>query len=640
MALLTYRNLTVSFGGPKLLDNASLMIEEKERLCLVGRNGEGKSTLLRILDGVVAPDHGELETKPGICIRKLDQEIPTIPGETVFEVVAAGLGEASRTIAEYHRVARDYALDSSDEELADRLDELQNQLDHSDGWEIDRKVETVLDRVGLDGDMAFEALSGGNKRRALLARALVAEPDLLLLDEPTNHLDIPGIRWLEEFFRKTPIALLFVSHDRSFVRRMADGILDLDRGRLSRWDCNYDTYLERKSEWLAGEAKRNENFDKKLSEEEVWIRKGIRARRTRNEGRVRALQEMRQKRAQRREQSGAAQLEMNDAQMSGRKVIEAKGIGFDWDGSPLIQDFTTTIWRGDKIGICGLNGSGKTTLLQLLLGKLTPQEGTVTHGTRLEVAYFDQHRAQLDPNLSVAENVFPGGDTVTINGRSRHILSYLQDFLFTAETARAPIRKLSGGERARLLLARLFLQPANLLVLDEPTNDLDIETVELLEERLLEFDATLLLVSHDRAFLDNVVTSTLALEGDGQVREYAAGADQWVADFERRQAASAAKSTKPTVKTEAKIPPKDTSKAKPRKLLNKEREALKSLPGQIETLEAEHSELAARMSTADYYQDPKNDPAADSERLAKLEEETLEAYARWEELSELEAGAR
>tara|TARA_R100000027_G_scaffold40260_1_gene29881 strand:- start:418 stop:2301 length:1884 start_codon:yes stop_codon:yes gene_type:complete len=627
------------------LDDAALVIDEKERLCLVGRNGEGKSTLLRIVEGAVTPDHGELEAKPGLCVRKLDQEIPEIPDETVFGVVAAGLGEASRTIAEYHRVARDYAADPENESLADRLDSLQNELDHSDGWTLDRKVATVLDRVGIDGESLFESLSGGNKRRALLARALVAEPDLLLLDEPTNHLDIPGIRWLEEFFRKTNIALLFVSHDRSFVRRMADGVLDLDRGRLTRWDCDYDTYLERKSDWLAGEAKRNENFDKKLSEEEIWIRKGIRARRTRNEGRVRALEDMRNERAKRREQSGKAQLEMNDAQLSGRKVIEAKNISFSWGGSPLIQDFTSTIWRGDKIGICGLNGSGKTTLLQLLLGGLEPESGVVTHGTRLEVAYFDQHRSQLDPNLSVAENVFPGGETVTINGRPRHILSYLQDFLFTAETARAPIRKLSGGERARLLLARLFLQPANLLVLDEPTNDLDIETVELLEERLLEFEGTLLLVSHDRSFLDNVATSTFALEGDGRVREYAAGADQWVADFERRQAASAAsaekkaaKASKATAKPVAQAAVPVADKAKPRKLLNKEREALKTLPGRIEQLEATHAALAEKMSTADYYQDPTNDPVADSAKLEQLQDEVLEAYAQWEELTELAEG--
>ncbi len=636
MALLTYRNLTVSFGGPKLLDDASLVIGERERLCLMGRNGEGKSTLLRILDGTVTPDQGEIETRPGLCVRKLDQEIPSILGESVFEVAAAGLGAASGVIAEYHRTMREYAEDGSNTVLADRLDALQNQLDHSDGWALDRKVQMVLDRVGLSGEGLFESLSGGNKRRALLARALVAEPDLLLLDEPTNHLDIPGIRWLEEFFRKTGIALLFVSHDRSFVRRLADGILDLDRGRLMRWDCDYDTYLERKNDWLAGESKRNENFDKKLSEEEIWIRKGIRARRTRNEGRVRALEQMRIERARRREQSGAAQLEMNEAQLSGRKVIEAKGVDFHWGDSPLIRDFTTTIWRGDKIGICGLNGSGKTTLLHLLLGKLEPHQGTVTHGTRLEVAYFDQHRGQLDPNLSVADNVFPGGDTVTLNGRNRHILSYLQDFLFTAETARAPIRKLSGGERARLLLARLFLQPANLLVLDEPTNDLDMETVELLEERLLEFEGTLLLVSHDRAFLDNVTTSTLALEGDGRVREYAGGTIQWLDDFEKRQQVKEARQS--ARKAKAPQPPSTPGKdrSKPRKLLNKEREALRVLPEQIDRMEADHAKLASLMSTPDYYQDRASDPAADAERLARLEEQILNAYARWEELTAME----
>ena len=633
MPLLTYRNLTVSFGGPKLLDDATFVINERERICLVGRNGEGKSTLLRILEGSIAPDRGEREGKPGLCVRKLDQELISAPDQSVFEVVAGGLGEASETISEYHRVARAYAADSSDPALADQLDELQNELDHSDGWSLDRKVETVLDKVGLDGDGDYEALSGGNKRRAILARALVAEPDLLLLDEPTNHLDIPGIRWLEEFFRKTNIALLFVSHDRSFVRRMAGVMLDLDRGDLTRWDCDYDTYLDRKAEWLAGEAKRNANFDKKLSDEEVWIRKGIKARRTRNEGRVRALKKLREERSQRRNRSGTAQLEMNDANKSGRKVIEAENISYNWGGDPLIEDFTTTIWRGDKIGIVGLNGSGKTTLLRLLLGELPPVAGTVNHGTKLEVAYFDQHRAKLDPKLSVAENVFPGGETVSINGRDRHILSYLQDFLFTAETARAPIHKLSGGERARLLLARLFLQPANLLVLDEPTNDLDIETVELLEERLLEYPGTLLLVSHDRAFLDNVVTSTIALEGDGVVHEFVGGCEQWIADFEARKAPKGkSKEPAPAHKPAA-------AKPKPRKLLNKEREALETLPATIEKLEKTHEELSAKMSTPDYYTTPNSDPTADAERLAKLEKEIAKSFAEWEELSAVEAEA-
>jgi ATP-binding cassette subfamily F protein uup len=398
--------------------------------------------------------------------------------------------------------------------------------------------------------------------------------------------------------------------------------------------------LERKQDWLDGEARKRENFDKKLSQEEVWIRKGIRARRTRNEGRVRALEKLRRERSLRRELSGTARLEMNDAQLSGRKVIVAENLSFSWSGVPLIRDFSTTIWRGDKIGICGLNGSGKSTLLQLLLGQIQPSGGTVTHGTGLVVAYFDQHREQLDPDLSVAENVFPGGETVTINGRSRHILSYLQDFLFTAETARAPVKKLSGGERARLLMARLFLQPANLLVLDEPTNDLDIETVELLEERLQEFAGTLLLVSHDRVFLENVATGTLALEGDGLIREFFEGPEQWIHDLEKRRDARAAPRSSAKPPAAPKSPTVGGQGAKPRKLSNKEREALRTLPGKIESLEADHSRLAERMSTADYYQNADNDPAADAARLEALEHETLQAYAEWENLTQLEKSSQ
>jgi ATP-binding cassette subfamily F protein uup len=634
MALLSYRNLTISFGGPNLLDDAALTIDKRERICLIGRNGEGKSTLLRIIEGAIRADAGELEAIPGLRIGKLDQEVPAHLQGTVFEVVADGLGPAAKTLAEYHRLAQEYEQDQS-EAIAARLDELQEELDRTDGWSLEHKVESILNRVELDGDALFSALSGGNKRRALLARALTAEPHILLLDEPTNHLDIPGIRWLEEFLRKADISLLFVSHDRAFIRRVANRIIDLDRGQLTSWSCDYDTYLTRKADLLAGEAKQQAVFDKKLAEEEVWIRKGIQARRTRNEGRVRALQKMRVERAQRRNIIGTSSISVNEGQLSGRKVISVDNITYNWGKQALIENFSTVIWRGDKIGIVGLNGSGKTTLLNLLLAKLQPQQGAVTAGTKLEVAYFDQHRAQLDDKLSVAENVSPLGDMVTINGRPRHIITYLQDFLFTPDTCRAPISKLSGGERARLLLARLFLQPANVLVLDEPTNDLDIETVELLEERLLDYEGTLLLVSHDRSFLNNVVTSTLALEGGGQVVEYNGGCEDWLEQYEAKQSAQEQAAKANTAAPKSAAAPPSTAAAPARKLSNKEREALKSLPGQIEQLEAQHAALSEKMSTAAYYQDPSSDPAADAAKLEQLEADTLEAYEQLEALGGL-----
>ena len=619
--LLSYRNLTVSFGGPKLLDNAGLTIDKRERICLLGRNGEGKSTLLRILNGQIETDKGEVEAIPGLRVGKLDQEVPAELEGTVFEVVADGLGKAARTIAEYHHLLNELGEHPEDPKIADRLDAIQHELDQTDGWALEHKVENILQRTELDGDQAFGALSGGNKRRALLARALIAEPHILLLDEPTNHLDIPGIRWLEEFLRKTDIALLFVSHDRAFIQRVANKILDLDRGQLTRWECDYDTYLERKAELLAGEAKQQAVFDKKLAEEEVWIRKGIQARRTRNEGRVRTLQKMREERAARRNLQGKAKLDLNDARTSGRKVVTIEDISYAWDAAPLIKNFSTTIWRGDKIGIVGLNGSGKTTLLNLILQKLEPQTGSVTHGTKLEVAYFDQHRAQLDEKLTAAENVHPAGEMVNVNGKPRHILSYLQDFLFTPQSSRSPITKLSGGERARLLLARLFLQPANVLVMDEPTNDLDIETVELLEERLLEYSGTLLLVSHDRSFLDNVVTSTIALEGDGVIEEYVGGCEEWLLKEDAKKAKSAA--AKPTSES---TPPTAASPAPKRKLTNKERETLKILPGQIKHMEAGMAALSEKMASADYYQDPASDLTGDARKLETLETKILQAY--------------
>ena len=627
MALISYRNLSVSFGGPLLLDDVGITIDKKERICLLGRNGEGKSTLLRILSGQVKPDRGESERIPGFRVAKLDQEIPIGIEGTVFDLVARGLGMEADLLRAYNQATQNLSEDPENPALSEEVDRLQAELDQTDGWSLDHRVASVIDRVGLKPDDPFDTLSGGNKSRAMLARALVGEPHLLILDEPTNHLDFAGIRWLEEFLAKGEFATLFVSHDRAFLRSLSTRILELDRGKLTSWDCGYEKFLIRKAEILAAEEKNNAVFDKKLAEEEVWIRKGIQARRTRNEGRVRALFELRRERSERREQQGTVNLSANQAQASGRKVITVKKMDYSWGEQAIVRDFNATIWRGDKIGVVGLNGSGKSTLLQLLLKQLQPDSGTVDHGTRLEVAYFDQLKAQVREDLSVAENVAPNGDTVEFNGNKKHILSYLRDFLFLPETARAPAKMLSGGERARLLLAKLFLQPANLLVLDEPTNDLDVETIELLEERLLSFEGTLLLVSHDRDFLDNVVTATLALDGKGGVVEYAGGCADWLDQMSRPKAKA---------KTISEQKPKPVTEApKKRKLLNKEREALATLPGKIEEMEAERDRITALMQETDYYRNSQNDPVGDQKKLERLEDEILQSYERWEELDNL-----
>ncbi|MED5280137.1 MAG: ATP-binding cassette domain-containing protein [Verrucomicrobiota bacterium] len=627
MALISYRNLSVSFGGPLLLDDVGITIDKKERICLLGRNGEGKSTLLRILSGQVKPDRGESERIPGFRVAKLDQEIPSGIEGAVFDLVARGLGAEADLLRAYNQATQNLSEDPESPALSEQVDRLQAELDRTDGWSLDHRVASVIDRVGLKPDDPFNTLSGGNKSRAMLARALVGEPHLLILDEPTNHLDFAGIRWLEEFLAKGEFATLFVSHDRAFLRSLSTRILELDRGKLTSWDCGYEKFLIRKAEILAAEEKNNAVFDKKLAEEEVWIRKGIQARRTRNEGRVRALFELRRERSERREQQGTVNLSANQAQASGRKVITVKKMDYSWGELAIVRDFNATIWRGDKIGVVGLNGSGKSTLLQLLLKQLQPDSGTVDHGTRLEVAYFDQLKAQVREDLSVAENVAPNGDTVEFNGNKKHILSYLRDFLFLPETARAPAKMLSGGERARLLLAKLFLQPANLLVLDEPTNDLDVETIELLEERLLSFEGTLLLVSHDRDFLDNVVTATLVLDGKGGVVEYAGGCADWLDQMSRPRAKA---------KTITEQKPKPVTEApKKRKLLNKEREALATLPGKIEEMEAERDRITALMQETDYYRNSQNDPVGDQKKLERLENEILQSYERWEELDNL-----
>ena len=624
MAIISYRNLTVSFGGPLLLDDVGISIEKKERICLLGRNGEGKSTLLRILSGQVIPDKGESERLPNFRVAKLDQEIPVGVQGSIFDVVAEGLGEKADILRAYNQASLQLDEKPEDEKLANEVDRLQSELDRTDGWSLDHRVASIIDRVGLTQEQSFATLSGGNKSRALLARTLVGEPHVLILDEPTNHLDFEGIQWLEKFLQKAEFAVLFVSHDRSFIRFVASRILELDRGKLTSWTCGYDKFLERKADLLSAEEKQNAVFDKKLAEEEVWIRKGIQARRTRNEGRVRALFKLREERSDRREQQGKSTISSNKGQTSGRKVISIKDLEFGWDEQTLIKNFSTTIWRGDKIGVVGLNGSGKSTLLKLLLKKLEPKQGSIEHGTKLDVAYFDQHKEILNDSLSVAENVAPNGDTVTINGYSKHILSYLKDFLFLPETARGPVKMLSGGERARVLLAKFFLQPANLLVLDEPTNDLDIETIELLEERLLQFDGTLLLVSHDRDFLNNVVNATFAMDGKGGVMEYAGGCDRWLE--EQEEAKNSSNRAKPRV---------IENNEKPRKLLNKEKEALVELPKKIEKMEAERDQITAMMQSPDYYRNPESNPSVDQSTLDKLETNIANAYVSWEALEAL-----
>ena len=520
MSLLQLQRVDYGVGGPLLLDHVDLSIEPGERVCIVGRNGAGKSTLMKLIAGELKPDDGEVRLQSGAVVARMAQDVPQDAAGTVFDVVAQGLGELGALLARYH-----HALDAGDMAA---LGEAQAQIEARHAWDLDRRIEQVIDRLELPGDAGFAALSGGMKRRVLLAQALARKPDILLLDEPTNHLDIEAIAWLEGFLKSFDGSLLFVTHDRSFLRALATRIVEIDRGQVTSWPGDYDNYLRRREERLHAQAQEHTRFDKLLAQEEVWIRQGIKARRTRNEGRVRALKAMRRERAQRRELGGNVRMAAAEAQGSGRKVIEATHVSQAYGGRVLLDDVSTTILRGDRVGIIGPNGSGKSTLLKILLGELTPDAGTVDLGTHLQIAYFDQHRSQLDDTRNALENVAEGREYVEINGARKHAIGYLQDFLFTPERVRAPITRLSGRERNRLLLAKLFAQPSNLLVMDEPTNDLDVETLELLEELLGEYTGTLLLVSHDRDFLDNVVTSTLVLEGDGRLGEYVGGYSYWL----------------------------------------------------------------------------------------------------------------
>ncbi|WP_295403475.1 ATP-binding cassette domain-containing protein [uncultured Thiocystis sp.] len=630
MPLLNLDSISLSYGQPPLLEDVTLTIDRGERICLIGRNGAGKSTLLRIIAGEAQADGGQVRVVQGVTIAKLAQEIPRDQTDaTVFEVVADGLGDLGGLVREYFRLSHGLGANATEGEL-DRLARVQQQLEDRNGWEIERRTERVITRLGLNAEAQFQSLSGGLQRRVLLARALVIEPDLLLLDEPTNHLDIESIHWLEEFLLDFPGSLLFVTHDRRFLQRVATRILEIDRGRITDWPGDYANYLRRREERLHAESMAVEQFDRKLAEEEVWIRQGVKARRTRNEGRVRALKALREERRERREQQGTARLRVSDAERSGKLVVEAEGVTFGLGGRPVIRDFSTLILRGDKIGIIGPNGVGKSTLLKLLLGGLEPQSGRIQRGTNLQVAYFDQLRAQLDLEKSVQDNVAGGSDQIEIDGQSRHVLSYLKDFLFTPERARQPVKALSGGERNRLLLAKLFTRPANLLVLDEPTNDLDTETLELLEELLVQFAGTLLLVSHDRVMLDNVVTSTLVFEGDGRVCDYVGGYEDWL-----RQRPASAASSRPA-EAKPKLAESGTDAAKPKrgadKLSFKETRELAELPARIESLEQEQADLHACLADPALYQADGGEVAKVKARLEVVDATLEDAYARWEVL--------
>ena len=616
--LLNLKNLSLNLGSTVLLDKVELSLERGERLCLVGRNGTGKSTLMKVIAGSIHADGGEIIRAQNLRVAELPQDVPKDLAGTVYEVASAGLGEAGRLVAEYHRILHD----SPDDMKA--LGRIQSALESHDGWSLDSRVQAALTRLELDGDAEFSALSGGLKRRTLLAQALVAEPDLLLLDEPTNHLDIDSIAWLEDFLGGWSGTLLFVTHDRAFLRRLATRIIELDRGILRSWPGTYDDYLRRKEEALRAEAQQDALFDKRLAQEEAWIRKGIEARRTRNQGRVERLYKLRNEDRERRRLPGQVKLAVQEAERSGKLVAEAEGVSFARGERVLVRNFSTTLLRGDKIGIIGPNGAGKTTLLNLLLGKLAPDSGSLRHGTNLQVAYFDQLRVALDENRPVYENIGEGKDFVEIDGNRMHVMSYLQNFLFTPDRARSPVKALSGGERSRLLLARLFAQPSNLLVLDEPTNDLDVETLDLLEERLGEYGGTVLLVSHDREFLDNVVTRCLAFEGNGRIGEYIGGYQDWVRQRPEKSA--------PKVESKAAMPAPKPQPKPAVKLAYKEQRELAALPGLIEKLETEQGELSAALSDGSVYQQDRGRAMTMQERLAVIERELGHAYARWEAL--------
>ncbi len=620
--LIALDNVSLAFGADVLLDRVKLHVTSGERVCLVGRNGAGKSSLMKIIEGTQLPDSGSVWCKPALRIARLAQELPQNTQLTVYEFVASGLAETGQLLAEYHALTHRLSQSCSEDDIK-KLERLQSAIDGKNGWHFENEIKRILERLELLPEHPITDLSGGWQRRAALAKALVSDPELLLLDEPTNHLDIEAIQWLENELLNCAIGLIFITHDRALLQRLATRIIELDRGQLTSWPGDYENFLRRKEEMLHAEAKQNAVFDKKLAQEEVWIRQGIKARRTRNEGRVRALEMLRKVRAERREVQGKASFDLHTAEKSGQLVVEVENISQTYQNKKIIDHFSLRIMRGDRIGLVGPNGIGKSTLLNILLANIEPQQGTIKQGTKLQIAYFDQLRAALDLEKSVIENVVQGSDMIEINGSRRHVISYLSDFLFTPQRAMTPVKALSGGECNRLLLARLFSQPSNLLVLDEPTNDLDIETLELLEELLCNYAGTLLIVSHDRVFLDNVVTSTLIFEGDGIIQEYVGGYEDWLRQKKNRLADRSPK----------KIHPEKISREKStQKLSYKEQKELEALPELIEKLEMEQAQLQKKTLDPDFY---RQDPASVAQVMEKMEQVSValeKAYSRWGEL--------
>lgn len=627
--LITLDNVSLAFGLDPLLDQIKLQVASGERICLIGRNGAGKSSLLKVIEGTELPDSGIVWRKPNLRLARLAQELPEKTSSTVFEFVAEGLAENGKLLADYHALTHRLSGIHTIEDLH-KLEQLQKLLDAQNGWQFDQKIATILSRLELNPEWRMAELSGGWQRRVALAKALVTDPELLLLDEPTNHLDIEAIQWLEDQLLSSNIGLIFISHDRALLQRLATRIIELDRGQLTSWPGDYQNFLRRKEEMLQAEAKLNVEFDKKLAQEEKWIRQGIKARRTRNEGRVRALEALRIERSKRREVVSNVNFSMNEANKSGQVVIEAKHLTQQYNNQYIIKDFSLRIMRGDRIGLIGPNGIGKSTLLNILLKNIAPQQGTVIHGTKLEIGYFDQLRAALDFEKTVADNITYGGDFIEINGHKRHIMSYLADFLFSPRRALTAVKALSGGECNRLLLARLFSRPTNLLVMDEPTNDLDIETLELLEELFVQYQGSLLLVSHDRDFLDKVVTSTLVFEGNGKIQEYMGGYQDWL----RQRKPTAVIPSPPAKSDMEKLIIEKTEQRK--KLSYKEQKELNELPQRIEKLEAEQAELQQLSANSQFY---KKNPEAITEKMERLKQissELKNAYSRWEELEKMQ----
>lgn len=641
--MLLYRlsNVSLAYGDKPLLDGVDLTIHKGERIGILGQNGAGKSSFMKLLCGQALQDGGELWREADLKVAYLDQNLPELSDETVYDYVAGGLEKLGELLRRYHAMTHSEAdqIDWEDPRQLEEMGRLQKEIEARDGWAFQHRIDSIIDSLKLPADSLMRHLSGGSRRRAALGRALVSQPDMLLLDEPTNHLDIPTIEWLEKFLNTFNGAVLVISHDRQFLQRITNRIIEVDRGKLRCWDYDYESFLVFREQQLDAEDKFNSEFDKRLAEEETWIRQGIKARRTRNEGRVRALEKMREDRQQRRELTGKARFELESANASGKIVIEASNISHGYGGTQLISNFSTRVMRGDRIGFIGVNGSGKTTLLKILLGSLQPDSGDVKIGTNLELLYFDQLRNQLELDKTVIDNLCEGREFIEINGKQRHVISYLQDFLFAPARTRQPVKSLSGGEQNRLILAKLFSKPANLIVLDEPTNDLDMETLELLEEILLEFNGTILLVSHDRRFLDNVVTSSIVFEGDGQVREYVGGYQDWIAQGgklisfadQEKEKQSKANAKPSSTQTQKKAEP---AKAPAPKLSYKEQRELDQLPKQIETYETKIAELALEIADADFYKQAQPEIDTKLAQLAKQQKELEALYARWESLLE------